>query len=68
MRQGHGIGWTKSRCCGKGQVEVIKKLWRPVLIKSAHLLGKQEVSRLMVGRSGVALDLLHQFPSTIMRT
>ena len=24
-------------------------MWCPVLIKSAHLLGKQEISRLMVG-------------------
>ena len=67
MRQGHGIGWTKSRCSGKGLIEVIKKFWRPVLHQarpSAGETGSQPDGR----TSGAALDLLHQLPSTIMRT
>jgi len=62
MRQGHGIGWTKSSCSGKGYVEVIKKLRRPVLIKSAQLLGKQEVSRLAVGRPALLWTSSINFP------
>src|SRR6266480_3393261 len=47
--QDHRLLDTKSRGSGKGNVEVIKKLWCPVPIIAAHLLGKQEVNGLVVG-------------------
>jgi hypothetical protein len=67
MRHGQCIGRTESRGSGKGHIEVIKKLWCPVPIIAAHLLGKQEVNGLVVGLPALLWASSIYFPLPTVR-